>query len=242
MRQAVEVIEKAFLDKIEKYKKFYHIYEVEIKFRGPVVGIIPAEEQYLIPWLRARGVSEDIAPKIADRIKEFLPKIKPPAEEELMEEIGEEEVEVAFTTFQFDENGAFCEERHIKGLLKETLKCLGKIKRGARGFLTHAIRAKPDRIYFTNDKGEPMKVEDLRATIRFGHVMTRRGPRTMIKGLHYLWRPRLHFWILVTRQYGAPLGEEEIRDALEYGEEHGAFGDRTLGYGKYDLIKFKKVA
>lgn len=204
-------------------------YKVKIKFRDKVLANIPTSFQAL--KYVAKKQLQDEGKQVTDEAVEERA-------EELAEEVGAEETEEQLLAFRRDEKGLYMRESNVKGLFKEAGRILGI--RGVQEAVRHGLFVKPEKIYFTRD-GEVVKEPD--GVVESGiRVMTAKGMRSSIKRAEYLERPELEFELLiipaVTKRV---LTEDRVREILEYGQEIGMGGDRTLGMGKFDLVEFEKV-
>ena len=141
-----------------------------------------------------------------------------------------------------DGNRVLFEEKHVKGLLKETARILGLSKsvKGLLFKLRHALSMVPTEIYIpagTEVYGRPIPVLlGDRVSITFTEVIEKpikvsfklRIPNTVVEEGGQL--------------KAVPVIDPELlRKLFEVGQNVGIGAKRSLGYGKYKLLKFEVV-
>jgi|GEM_PF-4391897 len=164
------------------------------------------------------------------------------------------------TVFRRDENGIpFVKAHMIKSMIKETMAALGYQKKRVdqvhHGVWVYPIdRIEGDKIVYRNDQiihiyeDENMTkvVKDADGIYEtYLTTVTPKGPRTTYKYSEVILPPKyLHFLIYVSEgEKGKPvLAEDELKHILiESGMTNGIGSGRPMGFGRYDLIEFKRV-
>lgn len=209
-------------------RELYDIFTVQIQMRDRLVGGTPRSKDMIRSWLEARTGHSD-------------------------ETTDEQEAEIAaaidaaedscWTGFCGDERGLYLHTRNVKAMIKQCASVLGitKKKRGSKQILHEGAEVKApdggDKLYL--ERQEPDGSEE-----RPIHVMTARGPRNALKRVDYVNGARLAFevWVLKTAaQETRHIGEKELTKILTFAQENGLGADRSIGYGKFDVIEFGKV-
>lgn len=193
--------------------------KVVLQVRDRLLGGVPKNPEMIEGWVRGlvkKGkLAEDEATAIIAETKDSI----------------EQTEEKSWTGFKRDAEGIYIEERHIKGHLKETAKVVGAFKdiKGFRELITKGLYVKPEKIHLAP---EPNGYQE-----ESGQVMGMRGPRSILKRRDYLEKPKVVFtlWVLPRAK------PDDIRALFEMGQEVGLLTDRTLGYGKYDLVSFEEL-
>lgn len=207
----------------------YRKYDMKIRFRGKVLGGLPKNPEMIEGWIRSLIKKGRIASDEADNLRKE------------MKETVEETKEKSWTGFKQDNLGCpYMEERHVKGLLKESGKVMsikGAYRQGIdRGIFVKQFEPKPvENFYFTRD-GEIVSEPDgyIEEAKR---VQGMRGPRSIITRRDYIERAEVEFQIWNIGK----VTDKDLKAMLEHGQEIGFLADRGLGFGKFDILQFKKI-
>lgn len=204
----------------------YDKYAVRIAFRERgVAGSLPMTQGLASRYagLLASGQSNDLK-KAMDE------------EGVVSEEAIEKYLENCTAVFRVDEQGqVYLEDYQIIGLLRAaaTLSKLTVKRKGTKGTLTKGgVFLRPIKLalqggHLSKDE-KPMQVsgkDGKHGTIKIWQTYTGAEP--------------LEFDLFVLDNGDLP--EEDVRTLLELGQEIGLGGSRPVGYGKYDLLSFKKA-
>jgi len=146
---------------------------------------------------------------------------------------GEIQAVPEWTTFMIDDEGRpYIEERNIKALLKEAAATLG-YTRGPRSIakpLTRGVFISPTRVFLGEKIDGTMQ--------RPVHVLTRRGPRSVVLKKDFVWQKEIEFDILVA---SPSITDEQIENMLELSQEIGLGDSRSQGYGKFKIVEKKRI-
>jgi len=155
--------------------------------------------------------------------------------EEFFKQLKKGEIETVpeWTTFMQDDEGRpYIEERNIKAMLKEAAATLG-YTRGSKSIakpITRGLFIKPSKITLGNSIDGTLQ--------KPVHVMTRKGPRSVVLRKDFVWKKEIEFDILVA----SPLiANEQIENMMEVAQEIGLGDSRTQGYGKFKILEFKRI-
>lgn len=149
-----------------------------------------------------------------------------------------EPVETRFQNniFRRKENGTriLFEEKHVKGLLKEVVRVLGLStkEKGILFKIRHAITMEPQEIPIppgTEVYGRPIPVL--------------LGNRVSITFTEVIERPiKVKFKLKIPNTADGPIIDPNLlRKLFEVGQSVGIGAKRSLGYGKYKLLKFEVI-
>jgi len=89
------------------------------------------------------------------------------------------------------------------------------------------------------EKTEIIKEADGSET-RIIHAMTMKGPRSSLKTIDYVDKPVLKFNLKVMDD--GVIDEDILESIFEYGGTHGMGQERSQDWGKYNLVKLRKVS
>ncbi len=223
-------------------------YAVKIAFNERLIGGLPVITSDADPvkayesWTKGQGVEPDDASDLAQALaaEGDMPK----------QDVAVEEIEGMLTGFRRDEDGLYIEARQIKAMIKESAQRLGVIveRRGSRQVLQHDlhVRTLGSR---TNQKLHLGVAEPSGVDTRPISVVTRQGPRTALKRFEYVNQPTIEFEVRVlaggvgvTKTSKEPLiGEEQLAEILDNGQDLGIGSDRSQGEGTFTLLEFSKI-
>jgi len=200
-------------------------YQVELQFTTPFASSTPKNPRDIEAMLLARAPSKPPEDPIP------LPEL---AEQVAGEVEATEEAERGYATFKRDNNGLYYEARCIRAHIKDCaniLQGLLEIK-ALKSKVANRVYVEPAKIYL--GKQEPDGSE-----IRIIHAMTMKGPRSSLKTIDYVDRPKLQFQLKVLDD--GVIDEEILKAIFEYGAEHGMGQERSQDWGKYELVKLEEV-
>ncbi len=203
-------------------EEIYVKYEVELKFREKLLGGIPKNPEMIKGWLNAKVTKGEL--KVSEKEAEAM--IAATAEE--MNASTQENK--SWTGFKSDDTGLYIEGRQVKAMMKEcatTLKLMVK-HRGLKQVLQHGTAIKPQRLYL--GKKEPDGYEE-------GVCHTWRG--SALKRNDFVERCTIEFeiWVVDTKI----LTEKLVNMLFELGQENGIGASRSQDFGKFHVIKLRKL-
>jgi hypothetical protein len=207
----------------------YDVYRVTIQIRDRICGGMPRNAGLIESWVKATtGHKDEQAENLAKADLELL-----------VNEVAEK----SWIGFGEDAGGLLIQARQIKACIKQSATVLGVIKKkkGSRQILAEGMEVKAtdggDRIHL--GVKEPTGTHENAI-----HVMTLQGPRTALRRMDYVTRPRLAFevWILRTApQEDRHIGEEDLVHILRHAQENGLGASRSQGEGKFHVVEFSKA-
>ena len=157
----------------------------------------------------------------------------------------------AWCSFKSDtERGPYIGTHQIKAMLKEIARTreINIKTRGAKQVMQHGVFVFPDekrdpkrpwdrnRIYLGLKHEDELKYEET-----CGHVSGRGGPRSILKRNDFVERPILKFQIWVMDNQ-SKITEKKLKEILTLAQNNGLGASRSQGYGKFEVIKFKRIS
>jgi hypothetical protein len=208
----------------------YDTYRAQIRMRDMICGGMPKNPELLKTWIASTTEHDDETTTAQE--KEARESLLQPTEEK------------SWNTFPGDSRGLFVWSRQIKALFREcaTMLLITTQKRGSKQIFQHGFEIKgvegfDDRIYLGVTEPTGMYENPI-------HVQTPQGPRSAIKRVDYVHRPKLTFdiWVLTTAAAEKRhVGETELRHMLTFAQENGLGADRSQGRGKFDVLEFQRI-
>jgi len=201
-------------------KQMYDIYNIELHFREKCYAGMPKSEKILKKWIESKGE---------------MPLEKLEEKTEVLDLV--EETETVSCGFRRNKKGEiFLRDFQTEALLKQCGTTLGifMAHRGSKGIAQHGLHIHPREIYFIGKKKED-GFEDIA-----GHVMTPQGKRSILKRTDYVMNGKIRFQILLLKGQ-TKLTEKNLRSMLQLGQDNGIGSCRSLGGGRFDVVKFEKA-
>jgi hypothetical protein len=205
-------------------KAMWLTYRAVLKVNGPFAASLPKDPDEIRSMLENRMPAEK--PEDGATIDELVETVSAAV---ATADQPDEDVLPGASTFPSDERGLYYEGRCVRGHLKD---CALQIQ----GFFPSVknFRAKfVNRVYVVTDKIYVGAKEVAGTQERFIQVMTRRGPRSSIKYIDWVESPTLEFTIKLLND--DVITEEHLKAVFEYGGIHGMGGERSQGWGRYEL-------
>lgn len=198
----------------------WKILKVTWQFTGRLCGSVPQSKELVPIWLKARMPKK--APDDARPIEEI--------EQEVLESIEETE-ERTTLGFQKDDKGYWIRGGNVKAHLKDCanqIKDIAKIK-AFRSKIANKLYVDEYKVYLHQNGNVITKSNG--SFEQPVHVITMQGPRNALKVIQYVEKPEMSFTLqfLVDKE----IGDEQIRQLMEYGSVHGFGGERGMGEGRY---------
>jgi hypothetical protein len=211
-------------------RPLYHRFSVSIQIRDRICGGTPKNKELIKSWVEATtGYSDERSEKLTQVDAELV-----------VNEVAEK----SWIGFFSDEKGLLVQARQIKAMLKQSASVLRftQKRRGSKQILAEGMEVKAadggDRIYL--GAKEPSGTHENAI-----HVMTAQGPRTALRRMDYVTRPKISFeiWVLKTQPTeDRHIGEDELVEILRHAQENGLGASRSQGEGKFDVVLFEKQA
>jgi len=203
-------------------EEIYEKYGVELKFRDKLLGGVPKNPDVIKGWLNAKVAKGELISSESE-----IDDLAAATAEEMKATTQENK---SWTGFKSDDNGLYIEGRQIKAMLKEcatTLKFMVK-HRGLKQVLQHGTAIKPQKIYL--GKKEPDGYEE-------GICHTWRG--SALKRHDFVQGGTIEFEIWVVNT--GILTGKRIKTLFELGQENGLGASRSQDYGKFHVMKLRKI-
>jgi hypothetical protein len=211
-------------------KGLYDVYRVTIAVRDRICGGVPKNPELIRAWVEATtGHADEQSAQLVQQDLDLLVNTQS---------------EKCWIGFFGDEKGIFFPCRCVKACLKQSSTVLGitKQKRGSKQILAEGMEVKSpdggDRLYF--GLKEPSGTWENAI-----HVNTAQGPRSALRRMDYVSKPKMSFeiWVLKTAaQELRHIGEDDLVNILRHAQENGLGASRSTGEGKFDVIEFQKVS
>ena len=233
------------------------VYNIQIETISPLAGGIPVVPDFLrgkiARDLKQSGSWTEVVVQLGngdpDKAIKFLLDTNWKEVEKALE-LYPKEIHEQLTVFRRDENGnLIVRDYNIRAFIKETaINVLGYRRAEVKEKIKHGIAIEPTKIVIMKKEGDsliPVDIRDVKLQEISGHVITNKGPRSIIKYFEVLLPPvYLEFNVLVAEDYkGRPiLTEKELRKIFEEGGRvNGLLSNRSMGYGKFRVVKFEEV-
>ena len=215
-------------------------YEVELQIRDKIIGGVPKNPTVIADWIKAKtGLEGDTLEKVVKRAKYAIG-----ATTLTEDEIGAL-AEASWNGFKANGDGLYIDEYQVKAMLKEAANVTKAIL-GITNF-----KSKIAEWVFVNPPQIPLGVTEPSGQIeRPVRAMTAMGPRTSLKRVDYVSQPLIRFSLKVLdmeaivgdRKSGKRMDPGEYLPLLlEYASENGLGADRSMGFGKFDVVKFEEA-
>lgn len=221
----------------------FALYEGEVRFRERIIGGIPKEPDQIRGWLKSRlelGDRELI--ELAEQTYRELQgdEQRHPSVDEMLDAI--ETSETKGNGFKRDADGQACYEgRCVKAGLKEAanvaypgVKFPGKpadIRKGLRSFFEERV--------FVDDYLIGLGTKEPKTAQRVKHIKGPQGKRSALQVFDYVdEQPSLVFTV---RSLDDCISEEVWFHIWEQLEEIGLGADRSMGEGKFDLLRWERI-
>jgi len=230
----------------------YDKYFVTICFREKVCGGKPKSDDLLgTHIIRTTGHDDEVTKRLIEQAMEGLP----PQEGDL-----EEKVQSSSSRFLSDPIALYLDCYQAKAMLKQSASMLGIFKKriGTKQVCSEGMEVKglqhERRLHFQkkNSDASPDQtysyVEKPTGTYEATvHVTTAKGKVSGIKRVDYLEEEGLilsfEVWILKTdSNEKRHVGEKDLVEILKFSQENGLGADRSQGYGKFDVVEFRKIS
>jgi len=200
-------------------------YEVELQMTGMFGASLPRTREEIEKMLEYRmpvKPPEDFVP-LDEIVNEVVEKVGASAERD-----EEGELKFGWATFPRNDGGLYYEGRCVRGHIKD---CANQVKDVIKPEMK-ALKAKvANKVYVMTDV-IPLGAKEPAGTMqRFVQVMTRQGPRSTIKYVDYLEKPKLTFRLNVLDD--GVITDDILNAIFEYGSIHGMGQERSQGWGRY---------
>lgn len=215
-------------------------YHVALQFRGKIMGGVPKNPEVIEGWLRSKmGLSDtdEIRLMVARTLTELGVEITPEMTVEEMIEASRRVASAKSTNgFKVNADGLYIESRQVKAMIKECVNILfagdrwGATKKGPRSFVAERVFPVQDAIPL--GRSEPDGIE-----LVVGHVSGPQGPRSTITYHEYADQPRIEFDLLVLRD---SVESDHWAEIWNLAEENGLGALRSQGYGRFDILEWKR--
>lgn len=243
-------------------------YYVKLKTISELAGGIPADIVALqgrdISEIKRKGLWQQIIAITGAKDKQEALKVIVDWDWEEVKDVADKyPIEVAsqgLTVFRRDEKGRpFLKSHMIKAMIKEQATVMGYTRKDKER-IHHGLWVYPilkvdgdkvvaindKKIYLYNDEACKEIVENVDGIVElFLNVETPRGPRTSYKYSEIILPPKyIHFAIYVSsdKSNKPVITEDELKKIIsEAGLTNGLGAGRPIGYGRFQLIEFKKV-
>lgn len=202
--------------------EIYEKYDVELKFREKLLGGVPKNPEMIKGWLNAKVSKGELTAS-----EQEISAMAAATGEEMAATTQENK---SWTGFKKDDNGLYIEGRQIKAMMKEcatTLKLMVK-HRGLKQVLQHGTVIKPQRIYL--GKKEPDGYEESVCHTWRGSALKRND---FVEGCTI----EFQIWVVNTNI----LTKKRVKTLFELGQENGLGASRSQDYGKFHVMKLKKL-
>jgi hypothetical protein len=209
----------------------WHRYAVALQMTGAFgasIPMTPSEIKHMLAHRAPTHMPDGGVPlaELADRV---------------MEEVGvDEEDSETWTpggaTFPRLPSGELCYEgRCIRGHLKDAARAISEFFLDVPNFRSKFV----NRVYI-EEILIPLGRKDPDGMItRYIQVMTRRGPRSAIKFVHYVTGVVVPFTLCLSAD--GMITPVHVQTALEYGRVHGMGAERSEDWGRYEVMRFERL-
>lgn len=194
--------------------------DVEVQFRDMIMGGVPKSADVAEDWANIKGLTDD--------------------QKKQLEAEGidpDETVERMSTGFYTDDIGIYVVDITWKAHIKDMLKRLGIFvkKSGSKNEVIFGLQIRPERVRFYRDD-QIIKVVDGKDS-SIAHITTPQGRRSAFCITEYLKQPICKFSCYLL-QPATKFSIKSLGEAFLAGQEFGFNAKRTMGHGRYDVIKF----
>lgn len=222
-------------------------YAATIRFRDKCLGGVPKDPQVIEGWLRQAGISadEDRRAMLLRTLGELGADVPAGATYEELEAAAAKLANNEANGFKHDEGGLYIEDRQVKALLREATNILfagerwGATKKGPKSYLAERVFVTPARLYFTTPGTDLRFFEPDGMERGVGHIMTPKGPRSILHYAEYVERAELQFGVRVVENCITP---EQWEKVWELGQELGLGASRSQSYGCFDMVSWNSMA
>lgn len=206
-------------------KAMWLTYRAVLEVQGQFAASLPKDPEEIRAMLVNRMPTN--APDEAIPIDELVEQV---ATAVATDDQPDEDTLPGASTFPSDKKGLYYEGRCVRGHLKDcALQIAGFYKTAVPNFRAKFV----NRVYVVTDKIYVGAKEVAGTQERFIQVMTRRGPRSSIKYIDWVESPTLEFTIRLLND--DVIKEEHLKAVFEYGGIHGMGGERSQGWGRYEM-------
>lgn len=205
-------------------KAMWLTYRAVLKVEGPFAASLPKDPVAIRSMLEHRMPARK--PEGAVPIDELVEQVS--AAVATADQPDEDSLPGA-STFPSDETGLYYEGRCVRGHLKDCALQVAGFFASVKNFRAKFV----NRVYVVTDKIYVGAKEVSGTQERFIQVMTRQGPRSSIKYIDWVESPTLEFTIRLLND--DVIKKEHLEAVFEYGGMHGMGGERSQGWGRYEL-------
>lgn len=229
-----------------KTKPLWKEYNVTLQMTGLFAASLPRTLEQIQKMLENRTPAnpppnyvpiEQLAQQVLGRVV-LKPDVSLAEAEEGDEELTSEEKEklkFGWATFCQNDEGFYYEGRCIRGHLKDCANQVRNFFRNPKTGTPVPLKAWVANKVYVMTEIIPLGVKEFSGTQqRFVQVMTNQGPRSTIKFIDYLEKPKLTFLLKVLND--GVITPEILDTIFNYGSVHGMGQERSQGWGRYTYI------
>lgn len=220
-------------------EKMFVAFGVELEFTTQFAAGIPKDPKVLLSFLEARAPEKK--PEDSIPLEELAANI---AEETFQGTPGEQDA--ITTTFKTDGDNLVYESRGVKSHIKDCAFILSQKfidHRGLKSAVANRIQILPEKIWlYRMEDGKQVFIKEPSGNeIKPISIFTMQGPRTAVKIVDYVDPgARLAFTIKTLNDNVVTM--DLLEKIFSYGGAIKGMGqDRTLGWGRYNLLQLNSV-
>jgi hypothetical protein len=158
-----------------------------------------------------------------------------------------EEVEAVSNAIRCDDKGLFIRDFMVEAMLKLCGSVLGIFvaKRGSKAITQHGLHTlgfelANERLYLYDEDGNHVTKPDGEEDFA-GTVQTPQGKRSVLKRCEYAEKRFVNFsFKLLKPEKQKRLTLNQVKDMFHLGQDNGLGACRSLGGGRFDVLKFEK--